>query len=66
MTEFSEYSPGTFCWVELATPDADGATAFYTELFGWGTRDIPSWDTQTQEMDGSLYTTFMNDERPAA
>jgi len=25
-------------WPELATPDAAGAAAFYTKLFGWGTK----------------------------
>jgi predicted enzyme related to lactoylglutathione lyase len=28
-------SPGEFSWHELATTDADEATDFYTELFGW-------------------------------
>jgi predicted enzyme related to lactoylglutathione lyase len=27
--------PGAFCWADLATPDQEGATKFYTELFGW-------------------------------
>lgn len=30
---------GLICWLELATPDAAGAKAFYGELFGW--RDGP-------------------------
>ncbi|MEO8594253.1 MAG: VOC family protein [Candidatus Solibacter sp.] len=29
---------GMVGWVELATPDAAGAAAFYTGLFGWGTK----------------------------
>ncbi len=29
------YEPGTFSWVELLTPDIDGARAFYSGLFGW-------------------------------
>jgi uncharacterized protein len=33
------YEPGTFCWVELSTPDAEGAKAFYGGLFGWEFRD---------------------------
>jgi uncharacterized protein len=33
----TEYEPGTFSWVELSTPDADGARRFYRELFGWQT-----------------------------
>lgn len=38
MSERTSYAPGTPCWVELATPDVDGAVAFYGGLFGW---DIP-------------------------
>jgi predicted enzyme related to lactoylglutathione lyase len=41
MGEFTEHAPGTFCWVELATTDTAAAKDFYTELFGWGTNDIP-------------------------
>jgi predicted enzyme related to lactoylglutathione lyase len=33
------YEPGTFCWVDLTTTDAEGAKAFYGELFGWEFRD---------------------------
>jgi predicted enzyme related to lactoylglutathione lyase len=29
------YEPGTFCWVDLATTDLEGARSFYTGLFGW-------------------------------
>lgn len=28
-------APGTFLWNELLTNDADGATRFYSQLFGW-------------------------------
>ena len=30
---------GHFCWVDLATHDADRAAAFYGDLFGWKPRD---------------------------
>ena len=45
------YTPGTFCWVELATSDAAGAKSFYTGLFGWDAEDddIPG---------GGVYTMF--------
>jgi predicted enzyme related to lactoylglutathione lyase len=33
------YEPGTFSWVDLSTPDAEGAKAFYGGLFGWEFRD---------------------------
>ncbi len=35
------YEPGTFCWVDLATPDVDAAKGFYAGLFGWEIEDRP-------------------------
>jgi uncharacterized protein len=35
MSERTEYGPGEFCWVELASPDVDAAAAFYGDLLGW-------------------------------
>jgi uncharacterized protein len=29
------YPPGTFCWIDLVTADADAAKRFYGDLFGW-------------------------------
>ena len=49
MSEITQYKPGTFCWVELATFDAATAKKFYGELFGWETFDIPLGD-------GTFYT----------
>ncbi len=40
MGKRSSYAPGTFCSVDLATTDADGATAFYGGLFGWEGEDV--------------------------
>jgi uncharacterized protein len=47
------YEPGTFSWVDLSTPDAEGAKAFYSGLFGWEFRDdeIPG---------GGVYTMCLN------
>jgi len=42
------YEPGTFCWIDLSTPDSDGAKAFYGGLFGWEFRD--------DEIPGGVYT----------
>jgi len=42
MPEFKEYMHGTFCWIDCATTDAEGAKKFYTELFGWETTDEPA------------------------
>lgn len=41
MTEFNEYKPGTFCWVDLGTTDAAAAQEFYSSLFGWDFEAIP-------------------------
>jgi hypothetical protein len=41
LQETTDYAPGTFCWVELATTDSAGAKRFYTELFGWTFTDSP-------------------------
>jgi len=32
---------GGFSWGELMTTDPEGAKAFYTALFGWGTPEWP-------------------------
>ena len=39
MGKRESYEPGTFCWVDLATTDPEGVSAFYTELFGWQVED---------------------------
>ncbi len=39
--ESNEFTPGRFCWCELATSDADAATAFYSEFFNWTTETHP-------------------------
>ncbi|MEW6637872.1 MAG: VOC family protein [Actinomycetota bacterium] len=44
------YAPGTFCWVDLATTDPEGAKAFYEELFGWQAEDMPAGDSATYTM----------------
>lgn len=41
MGERTSYENGTFNWVELATPDPDGARDFYTGLFGWDSESRP-------------------------
>ena len=50
MTTMAGYKPGTFCWVDLATTDADGAKAFYGTLFGWEVVDIPIGDEDFYSM----------------
>ncbi len=42
MSERTSYAPGTPCWVDLATPDMEGAERFYGELFGWEIPELPN------------------------
>ncbi|HEX5762041.1 MAG TPA: VOC family protein [Solirubrobacterales bacterium] len=35
MPEMTTHAPGTFCWIDLGTPDQDAAGRFYGALFGW-------------------------------
>jgi predicted enzyme related to lactoylglutathione lyase len=63
------YEPGTFSWVELSTPDAEGAKAFYGGLLGWEFRDdeIPGGGVYTmcfREGD-AVGAIFQQDEQPA-
>jgi predicted enzyme related to lactoylglutathione lyase len=44
MGERTEYTPGTFCWADLATTDPEAAKAFYAGLFGWEADDMPVGD----------------------
>jgi uncharacterized protein len=54
MGERESYAPGTFCWADLGTTDADAAKAFYTGVFGWEAVDAPAGEAGT-------YTTFKLD-----
>jgi uncharacterized protein len=50
------YVPGTFCWADLGTTDAEAAKPFYTSLFGWEAVDTAVGDEGTYTMfrlDGS-------------
>jgi predicted enzyme related to lactoylglutathione lyase len=42
MPEVKSHAPGSFCWIELATSDPDGAKKFYSGLFGWEAQDTPA------------------------
>lgn len=39
--EKTSYEPGTFCWADLQSKDANGAKKFYSALFGWEMSDMP-------------------------
>src|SRR5688500_12690826 len=36
------YSPGTFSWADLSTPDIGAAKAFYVALVGWDFEALPA------------------------
>lgn len=40
MTKTTAHPPGTFNWVDLATPDAMATKTFYAGLFRWNNREI--------------------------
>ncbi len=50
MTEFTQHTPGTFSWVDLATTDAEAAKKFYGELFGWRWVDMPAGTSSVYTM----------------
>ena len=50
MGKRESYAPGTFSWVDLTTTDAEGAKAFYRELFGWEADDMPAGEGMTYTM----------------
>jgi uncharacterized protein len=41
MGKRTKYSPGTFSWTDLPTPEQDAAKDFYGGLFGWEANDQP-------------------------
>ena len=51
MARIESYQQGTPNWVELTTPDQQGAKEFYGPLFGWDLSDMPVDDQ------GSYYVT---------
>jgi hypothetical protein len=59
MAERTQYTPGTFSWADLSTPDQDGAKAFYTALFGWDVQDNPVGDDM-------VYSMMLIDGKPVA
>ena len=56
MPEITEYSPGSFCWVDGGTTDLEKAKAFYAALFGWDYAAV----------DESGYTMCLRGGRPVA
>lgn len=52
----ADSSSNRFVWYELLTTDVSGAKAFYTDIVGWGTRDL--------SIPGSAYNLFTLGDAP--
>jgi len=44
MGDVERYPNGTFCWIDLGTPEVGRAKQFYRSLLGWETEDVPRPD----------------------
>ena len=42
MARIESYTPGSFCWAELAASDVESAKKFYSEMFGWSVVEHPT------------------------
>ena len=60
MSERTNYSPGTPCWVDLGSPDLEASVDFYGALFGW---DVP--ESENSQQTGG-YRQAMKDGKPVA
>lgn len=60
MSEVTSYAPGTPSYIDLATTDQDAAKAFYSDLFGWESEDMPIDDK------GNMYTMFSKNGKNVA
>ncbi len=56
MTDTPQQTPGTFCWVDLATTDLEAAKGFYAAVLGWTAEAVPAPGGQ-----GPAYTLFSHD-----
>jgi predicted enzyme related to lactoylglutathione lyase len=50
MGERTQYTPGTFSWADLASPEPEAAKAYYGSLFGWELTDMPVDETSVYTM----------------
>jgi predicted enzyme related to lactoylglutathione lyase len=55
---------GTFCWETLATPDVDGAIAFYGAVFGLGTGPTPNGEGKVLTAAGGVPVADLQPARP--
>src|SRR5262245_43468169 len=73
MSQRTEYAPGEFRWVDLSTPDVDGALSFYGELLGVEGQPAPGDPEETGgygflTKDGKMiagYGTTQREDQPA-
>lgn len=71
MPEVTKHEPGTFCWIELATHDANAARKFYSDLFGWSVNEVPMGENgfyyiaQKSGKDAAAFYEMMPDMRAA-
>jgi predicted enzyme related to lactoylglutathione lyase len=54
--EVSSYPAGAFCWVDLGTPDIDGARRFYPGLLGWEVEDVADGTYTLCTLEGKTVT----------
>jgi predicted enzyme related to lactoylglutathione lyase len=73
MSEKTTFRPGTPCWIDLGTPDQDGAGEFYGRLFGWQLHEEGNAEDtggyRTAEIDGRAVGGVMQvseEEQPPA
>jgi uncharacterized protein len=62
------YEPGTFCAVDLATTDPEGAKRFYGELFGWDAEDVEPGEGMTYtilRLDGDAVAGMFDQPAPS-
>src|SRR5271155_3461151 len=67
MGERTQYTPGTFNWVDLATTDREQAKSFYSDLLGWEFEDLPVGEGEFYSMasvDGKDVAAIANQPQP--
>jgi uncharacterized protein len=59
MGDRTSYTPGTFSWTDLTTPEQAAAKAFYVAVFGWEVSDFPIGED-------AVYSSMSIDGKPVA
>lgn len=65
----SGYGAGTFCWVNLSSPDPETAKRFYAVLLGWGYDDQPGgWSgfSMARRYDANVAASYRLEEQERA